>query len=192
MVPTVQLTHSDAISTMNHHHGTYCSINTLRRYINHESSSWHLLFNEHTQTLYQPWIIIMVPTVQWTHSDAISTMNHHHGTYCSANTLRRYINHESSSWYLLFWEHTQTLYQPWIIIMVPTVLWTHSDAISTMNHHHGTYCSVNTLRRYINHESSSWYLLFNEHTQTLYQPWITPLKWVSGVYKMTMRYLKLS
>jgi hypothetical protein len=117
MVPTVQLTHSDAISTMNHHHGTYCSINTLRRYINHESSSWHLLFNEHTQTLYQPWIIIMVPTVQWTHSDAISTMNHHHGTYCSANTLRRYINHESSSWYLLFWEHTQTLYQPWIIIM---------------------------------------------------------------------------
>ena len=58
------------------HHGTYCSINTLRRYINHESSSWHLLFNEHTQTLYQPWIIIMAPTVLRTHSDAISTMNH--------------------------------------------------------------------------------------------------------------------
>jgi hypothetical protein len=74
------------------HHGTYCSMNTLRRYVNHESSSWHLLFNEHTQTLCQPWIIIMAPTVHWTHSDAMSTMNHHHGTYCSMNTLRRYVN----------------------------------------------------------------------------------------------------
>ena len=116
------------------HHGTYCSMNTLRRYINHESSSWYLLFNEHTQTLYQPWIIIMVPTVQWTHSDAMSTMNHHYGTYCSMNTLRRYINHESSAWHILFIEHTQMLYQPWIIIMAPTVQWTHSDAMSTMNH----------------------------------------------------------